>query len=85
MPCIEVKTKKYQSRSSPPYHANECPNETKLGNDGKYWKSVSNSKNIYKWIPQSNNKKITKTSTDSKRGKIYYIHDNQGRPFKGYL
>ena len=51
MSCVEVKTKKYQARNSPPYHANECKGETKRGNDGKQWKSMPNKKMIYKWIP----------------------------------
>lgn len=102
MSCIEIKTKKYQSRNSPPYHANECKGEIKVGNDGKNWKSISNKNMIYKWIPISktsknitkSNTKInantninTKTNTKSKlidipKGKIYFIHDNGGRPFK---
>lgn len=89
MPCIEVKTKKYQSRSAPPYHAKDCKGEIKLGNNGKKWKSIPNKKLIYIWVPISNNKS-NKSSTNPKTrkmsnsisGKTYYIHDNGGQPFK---
>ena len=84
MPCIEVKTKKYQSRNSPPYHANDCPGQTKTGNDGKPWKSVANKKMIYKWVAiNSSSIKGTTIKKDKiSRGKTYYIHDNGRYPFK---
>jgi hypothetical protein len=93
--CIEQKTKKYTSRSSPPYSANECKNEIKNGNNGKPWKSVPNKHMIYKWIPilesststrvntSSRTKKNNKNNITKQKGnKTYYIHDNGGRPFK---
>ena len=84
--CIELKTKKYQSRNSPPYPANDCIGEVKKGNDGKNWKSVPNKNMIYKWIPAEKKdfRNMTKKQTDNQplTGKIYYIHDNQRRPFK---
>lgn len=32
--------KKYQSRNSPPYPAQKCPNKKKIGNDGKMYSSI---------------------------------------------
>ena len=89
--CIELKTKKYQSRNSPPYPANDCIGEVKKGNDGKNWKSVPNKNMIYKWMPaeKKDSRNMTKKQTDKQPdkqpltgSKIYYIHDNHGRPFK---
>ena len=49
MKCEEVKTKKYQTRKSPPFHAGKCPEQTKKGKDGTYVsKEVSNG--VYRWI-----------------------------------
>ena len=80
MSCIEVKTKKYQSRSSPPYHAKDCKGEIKNGNDGKKWKSIPNKQMIYKWVLMDSSKTL---KTGNKIvGKTYYIHDNGGQPFK---
>jgi len=82
MSCIEVKTKKYQYRKSPPYHAKNCKGEIKIGNDGKKWKSITNNKMIYKWIAMDS-KTIKTIKTGNKiTGKIYYIHDNGRQPFK---
>ena len=49
MACIKQNTKKYTSRKSPPYKANECCGETKKGNDGMMYKSKPNKKGICKW------------------------------------
>jgi hypothetical protein len=47
--CVIRKTKKYRNRSSPPYPANKCPGVKKMGNDGRYYKSVADVNGIYKW------------------------------------
>ena len=69
-------TKKYTSRNSPPYPANECRGLIKLGNDGKEWASVSTSSGIYRWTAQ----KADQQSRSSQ--KKYNIHDNGGVPFQ---
>ena len=46
--CIKQHTKKYATRSSPAYPANECKNRVMLGNDGSSYKSVADSRGIYK-------------------------------------
>ena len=43
--------KKYTSRPSPPFSANDCKNKTKKGNNGKYFKSVQSKNGTYKWLP----------------------------------
>ena len=75
MACTEVKTKKYQSRASPPFHAKDCKNLTKKGKDGDY-RSSPDAKGVYKWI------KANKTRKVSKGTKLYDIHDNGSRPFR---
>jgi len=48
--CVKLELKKYKERDSPPYHARECPNEIKKGNDGNSWISLrSFTTGIYKW------------------------------------
>ena len=75
MACTEVKTKKYQSRASPPFHAKDCKNLTKKGKDGDY-RSKSDAKGVYKWM------KGIKTRKVSKGTKLYDVHDNGTRPFR---
>jgi len=47
--CVQQYTAKYTSRPSPPYPANECCNETKLGNDGNMYTSWPNKAGICTW------------------------------------
>ena len=42
--------KKYANRPSPPYPANECPNQTMTGNDGKIYTSVLDKLGRFKWM-----------------------------------
>jgi len=48
--CSPQSTKKYRSRSSPPYPANNCCGATKKGNDGKSYKSVKAANGICRWV-----------------------------------
>ena len=47
--CTIQTTKKYTSRSSPPYPANKCCGKTLKGNDGKKYVSVPGSLGICAW------------------------------------
>ncbi len=47
--CVEVFTKKYQTRPSPPFAANTCPDAKRKGNDGNEWVSKSNVHGVYTW------------------------------------
>ena len=38
MSCTKQTSKKYTERKSPPYKAEECPGDSKKGNDGLMWK-----------------------------------------------
>jgi len=77
MSCTEVKTKKYQNRASPPFHAKDCKNLTKKGKDGDY-RSDPDAKGVYKWVKV----KSSKTRKVSKGTKMYDVHDNGNRPFR---
>jgi len=48
--CIELKTKKYRLRGSPPYSAMDCPDNTMKGNDGRTYASKPDKNGIYKWV-----------------------------------
>ena len=75
MPCIEIKTSKYQTRKSPAFHAKDCKDLTKKGKDGNYV-SKKDARGIYKWV------KVNTTRKMSSKAKHYDIHDNGGRPFR---
>lgn len=78
MTCIKIKTKKYQTRKAPPYHAKDCKGLTKKGNNGKDYISVTYSRGIYKWIPKEKRADITL----KKKGiKTYTMLDNGSNPF----
>lgn len=79
MHCEEVKSSKYQTRKSPPFHAKDCKDLTKKGKDGDYV-SRPDSKGIYKWIKVSVGKNTTRKV--SKGVKSYVTHDNGSRPFR---
>lgn len=49
MPCSKVAGKKYADRPSPAYHANDCPNQQKTGNDGEMYESVADKNGVYRW------------------------------------
>lgn len=76
MTCEEVKDKKYQARPSPPFHAKDCKGQTKKGRNGRSYLSKADAKGIYKWVPQTQTRKL--------KGKKYSIHDNGGKPFIVY-
>ena len=50
---MKLESKKYKERKSPPYHAKECPNKIKTGNDGKLWISLCSITGIFTWKPYS--------------------------------
>lgn len=74
MSCRKSTLKKYTSRPSPPYPAQDCKGEKKKGQNGKWYISSSTSKGVYRWIPIHETRK-------AKGVKSYEIHDNGGRPF----
>jgi hypothetical protein len=50
--CVRQTLKKYTSRPSPPYPAQECPYKKKMGNDGRMYQSKPNDINgIFRWVP----------------------------------
>ena len=71
MPCSEKKTKKYQTRKSPAFSAQECKGATKKGKNGVYV-----SKACIRWV---------KTQKATSKGTHYDVHDNGGRPFRVVL
>lgn len=52
--CNRQISNKYTSRPSPPYPANQCENQIKIGNDGKKYISLcSFETGICKWVKYS--------------------------------
>ena len=76
MPCSIATTKKYRTRKGPPYHAKDCKQMIKKGNDKKEYRSIPDKKGVYKWV-RIGNKGITR-----KKGMTSYtITDNGSKPF----
>ncbi len=46
--CVEKSEKKYQNRDSPPYSAQDCPNQVKQGKNAMY-ESKPNKNGVYTW------------------------------------
>ena len=85
MVCEEVKSEKYQTRKSPPFHAGHCPGQTKKGKDGDYV-SKEDARGVYKWVKASAGVgavvKASQTKKAPKGSKAYFIHDNGAKPYK---
>ena len=86
MACIEVKSRKYQTRKSPAFHAQDCKGMTKKGKDGSYV-SKPDARGVYKWIKAGSGsglgRKVTrKVNAKVKGSKSYMIHDNGNTPWK---
>ena len=80
MVCEEVKSEKYQTRKSPPFHAGHCPGKTKRGKDGDYI-SKEDARGVYKWVKAASG--ATRKAPKAPKGsKAYLIHDNGARPYK---
>jgi hypothetical protein len=63
--CIKQNTKKYKSRSSPPYSAMDCQGKVITGNDGATYISKPDKRGIYRWVKSSDiiTSKILKNKT----------------------
>ena len=63
--CIKQNTKKYKSRSSPPYSAMDCQGKTMIGNDGASYASKPDKRGIYRWVKSGDvvTSKILKNKT----------------------
>lgn len=48
--CVKMQTRKYASRKSPPYPANQCKSMKKRGNDGAMYVSQPNKNGTHKWV-----------------------------------
>jgi hypothetical protein len=48
--CVKSSDKKYESRPSPPYPANECRGKVILGNDGDMYISKPTASGVYRWV-----------------------------------
>ena len=76
MPCSIATTKKYRTRKGPPYHAKDCKQMIKKGNDKKEYRSIPDKKGVYKWVQIGN-----KGATRKKGMTSYTIIDNGSKPF----
>jgi len=78
--CVRVTLKKYASRPGPPYHAGDCMDMTKKGNDGADYVSKKGSNGVYKWVKVAG-PSAAATRKAKKGVKTYKIHDNGSVPF----
>ena len=84
--CDRQTSKKYTSRGSPPYPANQCGRGTrKLGNDGVYYVTESDKNGTLRWVKAAKSpkksvkspKKSPKKSSPSARDLYTYIDTMQ--------
>jgi len=84
MSCLEIISKKYQTRKGPPYHAKDCKGKLRKGNDGRFYISLADKNGVYKWVPRTSKSRnpIHRSNKPMiRRAKSYTIIDNGGRPF----
>jgi hypothetical protein len=81
MTCIKIKTKKYQTRNAPAYHAKDCKGKTKKGNNGKLYISLPDKNGVYKWVLKIKSGSKPKFPKKVKGTKTYTIIDNGDKPF----
>jgi len=65
--CSRQTTKKYVTRKSPAYPANECCGSRKLGNDRQMYESRRASNGVCRWILASHKKSEKKRSRSPPR------------------
>ena len=75
--CKRSTLKKYVSRPSPAFPANQCQGQTMVGNDGTTYKSVPDKRGIHTWKKLNSTRKAAKKAS----GKSYKIHNNGYVPF----
>ena len=46
----KMTSKKFKDRKQPPYLAEECPDTSRIGNDGRMYKSEANKRGKYRWL-----------------------------------
>ena len=68
--CAKRSTKRHRERPSPPYEANDCPGESKKGNDGLMYQSrpymYDSGRNGYRWYKKNKPEKKTTSNRKSK-------------------
>ena len=86
MPCTKQTTKKYSSRNSPPYPANECKvGSSKKGNDGlMYTVSSPNKNGVKRWLKKPTGKVIKKKPSQNGLIKRRSDYDDVLVTFKPY-
>ena len=78
--CKKETTKKYTTRKGPPYHAKDCKNLVKKGNDGMSYVSSPDKHGVYKWNKNNKTKKVKRMS-----GKTYEIINNGSTTFIAFV
>jgi hypothetical protein len=69
MPCSQQSTKKYTSRPSPSYPANECVGEQRYGNDGELYVSKLAANGVGRWVLVSKKSRSPKKAKSPKKSR----------------
>ena len=69
MPCSQQSAKKYTSRPSPAYPANECVGEERYGNDGQLYVSKLAANGVGRWVLVSKKSRSPKKVKSPKKAK----------------
>jgi len=65
--CVRQHTKKYTERDSPPYPANNCAGQTRIGNDGELWHSKRASNGVHRWVRVGAAKRAAKRKSAARK------------------
>jgi hypothetical protein len=69
--CRRGSAKKYSSRPSPPYPANDCPGMTRYGNNKELWLSTPDKNGVHHWKkkPPAKRRRFSKKATAKRSAK----------------
>jgi len=67
--CVKSSLKKYQTRPGPPYPAQGCKKQGRLGNDGEFYMSERNKNGVYKWVRKTGFKTSASKRKRSKKSR----------------
>lgn len=81
--CNKINDKKYIERPSPPYHANECKDMIKKGNDNYNYISIRDKNKVYKWEKMDKYSPVIKCKKNEMievNNALYYaVEDKDGK------
>ncbi len=73
--CELQTTKKYMTRPSPPYPANQCCTQVKTGNNGQMFLSKEFKNGVCRWVPQASTPQRNKMDEMNATNYVWHLND----------